>query len=82
MLPDHLLPMLQVQDKATGEIVTQILNFLDSLGGLTNMTVDSVEQFLQIRGIIKPSQPFSEAKHQEINYLTNESNFLNEKQLD
>ena len=42
------------------------------------MTVDSVDQFMQTRGIIKPSQPFSEAKHQEIYYLTNESNFLNE----
>jgi hypothetical protein len=33
LLEDHLLPMMQVQDKHTGEIVAQVFNFVDSMGG-------------------------------------------------
>ena len=35
LLEDHLLPMMQVQDKATGDIVSQVFNFVDQMGGMT-----------------------------------------------
>jgi hypothetical protein len=33
LLEDHLLPMMQVMDKDSGDIVSQIFNFVDNMGG-------------------------------------------------
>lgn len=33
LLDDHLLPMIQIVDKQTSEIVGQVFNFVDTIGG-------------------------------------------------
>lgn len=35
--------MIQVQDRASTDIVCQVFNFVDTLGGLDKLTVDSAE---------------------------------------
>ena len=37
LMEDHLLPMIQVQDRANGEIVMQVFNFVDQMGGLDQL---------------------------------------------
>jgi hypothetical protein len=41
LFEDHLLPMLFVQDRDSGEIITQIFNFLDLIGGKNQLTPES-----------------------------------------
>jgi hypothetical protein len=45
LFEDHLLPMLFVQDRSSGEIVTQIFNFLDLIGGKNQLTPESTCEF-------------------------------------
>ena len=45
--------MLQVQERASLDIVCQVFNFIDAMGGLEKLTTDSAEQFLAARAIIK-----------------------------
>lgn len=40
MLPEHVLPMIQVTDKKTGEILTNIFNFVDMAGGAQNINTE------------------------------------------
>ena len=66
--------MMQVQDRQTGEIVCQVFNFVDSMGGKTSL--EDVEKFCQVRGILKAESKFSE-KEQETSTLVNGSSYLN-----
>lgn len=79
MFNDHMLPMLQIQDKKTSEIVTQVFNFIDSMGTLEKLTVEAIEAFLQQRGILEPAATFADEKQKENYLLANEGSFLNEK---
>ena len=41
MLEDHLMPMMQIEDRAQpGEIVCQVFNFIDVMGGLNTLDAD------------------------------------------
>jgi hypothetical protein len=40
-MADHQMPMMQVEDKSQpGEIVCQVFNFVDMMGGVNSITVD------------------------------------------
>ena len=48
LLPDHLMPMMQIEDRSQpGEIVSQVFNFVDVMGGLNNLNLEgkSISQF-------------------------------------
>jgi len=47
-----MLPMMQIVDKQNGNIMCQVFNFVDHMGGMTQ-DVAVVEKFLQVRGILK-----------------------------
>lgn len=79
MFEDHMLPMIQIFDKKTGETITQIYNFLDLLGGPAGLNVDSVEAFLFSRGVLQKNEPFTDPKHKEAYTLTNNSSYLYEE---
>lgn len=74
--------MLQVQDKKSGEIVTQVFNFIDNMGSTDKPTVEAIESFLQQRGILEPAAPFADDKQKETYLLANQGSFLNEKRQD
>lgn len=78
--------MLQVQDKATQEIVCQIYNFVDLMGGVSNLSVETIEKFLITRGVLRPpgelKKTLTEKKDRDIYELANESSYLNEANLD
>ena len=65
--------MMQVQDKQSGEIISQVYNFVDAMGGTSPQDVD---KFCQSRGIIKSDGKLS-AKEQETLNLVNGSSYLN-----
>ena len=77
--------MLQIQDKATTEIVCQIYNFVDLMGGVSSLTVDSIEKFLITRGVIKPpgelKKTLTDKKDRDTYELSNESSYLNRANL-
>lgn len=62
-------------DKKTNEILTNIFNFVDMAGGAQNITTESLEKFLMMRGILEPSEKFT-GKDQEVYYLANMSSYL------
>ena len=69
--------MIQVQDRASTDIVCQVFNFIDVFGGLDKLTVDSAEQFLAARGLIKSDKEQSfDSKQKETYRLCNDSSFL------
>ena len=69
--------MIQVQDRASTDIVCQVFNFVDTLGGLDKLTVDSAEQFLAARGVIKSEKEKNfDSKEKEMYKLCNDSSFL------
>ena len=91
MLPEHLLPMIQVEDKDSTEIVTQIFNFVDYCGGAQKITIDSLKTLLQSKGIPvdvdegkfgKIESEKLDAKDQETYYIANMSSYMNEAALD
>ena len=49
-------PVLCVYDSQSKEIVAQVFNFIDVLGGKQQINPDSLERFLAVRGIIQPKQ--------------------------
>jgi|TARA_B110000305_G_C19361422_1_gene599661 hypothetical protein len=77
--------MLQIQDKSTQEIVCQIYNFVDLMGGVSNMTVDTIEKFLITRGVLKPpgelKKTLTDKKDRDAYELANESSYLNKANL-
>lgn len=77
MFQDHMLPMIQIFDKKTGETITQIYNFMDLLGGPAGLNADSIEAFLFSRGVLQKDGKFTDPKHQEAYTLTNNSSYLN-----
>ena len=50
----HLDPVICVYDKESKEIIAQIFNFIDVLGGKQGVTADAIEKYLMVRGIIEP----------------------------
>jgi hypothetical protein len=60
MMADHMLPMLQVQDKTSGEMITHIFNFIDNIGDLDSLSAEKIEHFLKTRGILKPDDKFQD----------------------
>lgn len=69
--------MIQIQDRASTEIVCQVFNFIDTLGGLDKLTVDSAEQFLAARGVLKSDKVKDfDTKEKEMYKLCNQSSFL------
>ena len=65
--------MMQVQDRQSGEIISQVYNFVDAMQGVSAL---DVEKFCQSRGIIKNDGNLS-AKEQETLNLVNGSSYLN-----
>lgn len=66
LIEDTLLPMLVVQDTSSGEIITQIFNFVDHLPAKNQINTESkillnlilildAEKMLKIRGILEPT---------------------------
>jgi len=48
--------MMTIENKnEPGEIVCQVFNFVDMLGGVGNMNVEVLEKFLMSRGVIAPA---------------------------
>ena len=54
MVETHLDPVVCVFDNTNKEIIAQIFNFIDTMGGKDNITADEIERFLQVRGILEP----------------------------
>lgn len=50
----HLDPVICVYDTQSKEIIAQIFNFIDVLGGKQGVTADAIEKYLIVRGIIEP----------------------------
>ena len=48
-------PYVCVYDQRSKEIVSQVFNFIDTLGGKQAINPESIEKFLTMRGILKPS---------------------------
>lgn len=51
---DSLEPILQVLDKKTDQILAQVFNVIDTIGGKQAISVETIEKFLVSRGIIEP----------------------------
>ena len=82
MFQEHMLPMLQVEDKKTGDIITQVFNFIDNMHTENPMSVETIESMLQQRGILEPPSKFANQKHSEVYEMTNQSSFLNDNQME
>jgi len=41
LIEEHLLPMMVIQDRNTGEIVSQVFNFIDLMGGKQQLSLES-----------------------------------------
>ena len=50
----HLDPVICIYDTQSKEIVAQIFNFIDTLGGKSSINPDAIEKFLMVRGILEP----------------------------
>lgn len=48
LIEDHLLPMLVVQDVATGEIVAQVINFVDHFNNKAGLTPESKYKAIEL----------------------------------
>ena len=90
MLPEHLLPMIQVLRQDSTEIVMQIFNFVDYCGGAQKIDVqcksyflnyEALRLFLQSKGILENDGAQTD-KDQETYYIANMSSYLNEAALD
>ena len=77
MFQDHMLPMLQVEDKASNDLITQIFNFIDTMGA--DLIPDNIEKFLFLRGILKPETRLKDVKEMESYLFANDSSYLNVK---
>ena len=74
--------MLQVQERASLDIVCQVFNFIDAMGGLEKLTTDSAEQFLAARAIIKSDKEKNfDAKDKEMYKLCNGSCYMDTENL-
>lgn len=91
MLPEHLLPMIQVEEKDSTEIITQIFNFVDYCGGAQKINIESLRNLLQSRGIPvdvdggnykKIESEKLDDKDKESNYIANMSSYMNDAALD
>lgn len=60
LIEDHLLPMLVVQDVATGEIVAQVINFVDHFNNKAGLTPES--KYITIELITKEALALSFSK--------------------
>ena len=84
MMEDHLLPMISVYERSSGDLVAQIFNFVDTClggeGGIDKLSADTVEKFLTIRGIIKSDVPIKDKKEKEAYTLINESSYLKKEE--
>ena len=75
-----MLPMLQVEDRANNNLITQVFNFIDTIGG--DLTFEVIEKFLFLRGILKPENKLKNTKEMESYLFANESSYLNIKKHD
>ena len=50
----HLDPVVYIYDNQSKEIIAQIFNFIDVLGGKQSVTADLIEKYLMVRGVIAP----------------------------
>jgi len=50
----HLDPICCVYDNSSKEIVSQIFNFVDVMGGKSAISLENIEKFFVIRGILEP----------------------------
>lgn len=69
----HLDPILCVYDSVSKEIVAQVFNFIDTLGGKGALTLEGVEKFFVIRGILEPTDAneVGDRKEREVhNFVT------------
>ena len=48
----HLDPYIFVYDQKTKQVVSQIFNFIDVIGGKSLVNAEQIEKFLAIRGIL------------------------------
>ena len=51
---NHLDPVVCVYAVQTKELVAQIFNFIDTLGGKEGVNADEIERFLQVRAVLEP----------------------------
>ena len=58
MFQNHMLPMIQIVDKKSSEIVSQVFNFIDTIG--EPLSVEAIEDFLRVRGILEPAAKFTD----------------------
>ena len=58
MFQNHMLPMIQIVDKKSSEIVSQVFNFIDTIG--EPLSVEAIEDFLRVRGILEPPAKFTD----------------------
>lgn len=74
----HLDPICCVYDSNSKEIVTQVFNFIDTMGGKTALTLEGIEKFFIIRGILEPidHDEISDRKELEVhNFVTKSSQY-------
>ena len=55
LVETHLDPVVCVFENSSKEIISQIFNFIDTMGGKDQINPDEVERFLQVRGILEPT---------------------------
>ena len=80
MMPEHLLPMIQVLKKGSNQLIMQIFNFVDYCGGAQKIDLPALKAFLQSKGIIDGEA--LTGKDQETYFIANMSSHLNEQALD
>jgi hypothetical protein len=51
--------MICIQDKQSEEIISQVYNFIDHMGGKESLNVQGVERFMIVRGIIEEDKATS-----------------------
>lgn len=56
LIEEHLLPMMVIQDRNTGEIVSQVFNFIDLMGGKQQLTLES-KFILKLKRRSNPERP-------------------------
>jgi hypothetical protein len=77
-----MLPIIQIVDRESGEIVSQVFNFIDLIGSLETITVEQVEKFLYARGVLLNPNKLKDQKEIEQYKIINEGSFLNKERLD
>ena len=71
----HLDPICCVYDSASKEIVAQIFNFIDVMGGKAALTLEGIEKYFVVRGLLEPldGDEISDKKDHEIHSFVTKS---------